>query len=412
MPNCSARLVIHLEKNSELYAMSVDIILEKTDNKDRPFDLILFGATGFTGHLIARYLSEHADTEQITWAIAGRNADKLQAVRADMPGSKPEVVVADVNDPHSLRRMAGQTRVLMNAVGPFNRYGRGVVEACIAEGTHYLDITGEPSFVAEIYNELFESARHRGVCIVNCCGFDSIPADYAAWLTARALPVAEPKKLVTYLRTNASFSGGTLNTAIHAMHLHRQKKSVKTRIPRHAEAPRVPLAVHYNDRVGAWGIPMPVVDPHIVRRSAYRLPADYGVAVGYGQFFLRSSRWKVFKTLWPIAVAWLLVRFRWFRDWMERRFPPGDGPEAEQRAQARFEVICLGASATASAQTRFAGGDPGYDETAKMFSQAAFCLLEHLRTGSAKSGVLTPVEAFGMPLVDRLRAEGLEIELG
>lgn len=376
----------------------------------RTYDIILFGATGFTGQLIAQYLSLHANAENIRWAVAGRNHEKLKQLELPKGGSTPGMIIADVEDLESLRKMATQTAVLMNAAGPFNWYGRQVVEVCIEAGTHYLDITGEPSFVADIYNNLNENAVKNGVCVVNCCGFDSIPADYAAWLAARELPTELPKTLRSFVRTNAAFSGGTFSTAIHALHMESQKKSIKTRLPRHPDAPKVPRKIHFNRNINAWAIPMPVVDPHIVRRSAYRMPDDYGDAVGYGQFFVRSSFYKMVKTIVPLAVMFYLVRIPACRRWLFRKFRPGTGPDAARRAASKFEVTCIGEAGGHRSKIIFSGGDPGYDETAKMFSQAAFCMLDLQRKGSLKPGVLTPVEAFGMPLAERLRAEGLVIQ--
>lgn len=377
----------------------------------RKYDIILFGATGFTGTLIANYISMHTQQEAITWAIAGRDTSKLAHIASSLPeANRPDIIIADIKDAGSLGIMAAQCKILMNAVGPFNWYGRDVVKACIDHGSHYLDITGEPSFVADIYNHYYDEAVKKEVCIVNCCGFDSIPADYAAWLTAKKLPLQEPKAIRSYIWTNAMFSGGTLTTAIQALHMEVQKTSVKTKIPRHPDAPKVPLKIHKNKDIKLWAIPMPVVDPHIVKRSAHRLPGDYGTAVSYGQFFTRNSMLKVVNTVVPVVSAMVLVRFKYFRDKMFKKFAPGTGPSIERRAKSKFEVICVGTSTTQKATTVFSGGDPGYNETAKMFSQAAFTLLDSIKAQSVQFGVLTPVEAFGMPLVERLKREGISIQ--
>jgi short subunit dehydrogenase-like uncharacterized protein len=376
----------------------------------RKYDIILFGASGFTGQLVAAYLSLHASKENIRWAMAGRDEHKLNDVLASLPDSKPEIILADIKDDVSLQTMTAQGVLLMNAVGPFNWFGKSVVKACIASGTHYLDITGEPSFVADIYNNYFQSAIENQTTIVNCCGFDSIPADYAAWLTAMKLPKNEPKKLMGYIRTNATFSGGTLTTAVHALHMETKKSSVKTKIRKHPDAPKIALKVHYSKDVNAWVIPMPVVDPHIVKRSAFRLKDDFGEAISYGQFFVRSSFVKVVKTVVPILSAILLVRFKFFRQRLFDKFKPGTGPDAVRRSKTKFEAICVGTTTTATARTVFSGGDPGYNETAKMFSESAFTLLDKVKNNTIGYGVLTPVEAFGIELVHRLRREGIVIE--
>ena len=377
---------------------------------DRKYDIVLFGATGFTGKLVAQYLSKHAYTENISWAIAGRDAEKLIDVSNTLSENKPAIITADINDVISLRNMVSQTKILMNTVGPFNIYGKDVVTSCIESGTHYLDITGEPSFVADLYNNHFQSATGYKACIVNCCGFDSIPADFASWLTAKKLPLHEPKALKGYIRTNATFSGGTLTTALQALHMEVKKESIKTKIRRHPDAPKIPLKVHFSKDINGWAIPMPVVDPHIVKRSAYRLPGDYGEAVSYGQFFVRSSFSKVLKTVVPIVMASFLVRFKGFRDRLYKKFKPGTGPDEMRRANTKFEAICVGTSTTSSARTVISGGDPGYNETAKMFSQSAFTLLDKIKNNTIAYGVFTPVEAFGEELIHRLRREGIWIE--
>lgn len=374
------------------------------------YGIVLFGATGFTGRITAHYLSEHVAGEGISWAIAGRDRDKLKALADQLTRQKPGIIVADTSDRTSLEGMTSQAVVVMNAVGPFNMYGKGVIEACLHTGTHYTDITGEPSFVAETYLACHEKAKEKNLCIVNCCGFDSIPADYAAWLTAKKLPPELPKLLKAYIRTNATFSAGTFTTAIQALYLESTGKTVKVKIKRHPDAPRQKLKIHFSKDIQAWAIPMPVVDPHIVRRSISRLPEEYGEAVSYSQYFVRSSLGKVLKTVLPIGAAMFLVKFRRFRNWMFSRLQSGTGPSEERRANSRFEVICVGTAGSSTARTVISGGDPGYNETSKIFSQAAFTLLDKIKNHTVTYGVLTPVEAFGTDLVHRLCREGLSIE--
>ncbi len=376
----------------------------------RTYDIILFGATGFTGQITAEYISHHAIKENITWAIAGRNKEKLEALHLSISGQKPDILVADINNPAHLHEIISQGHVVMNAAGPFALYGLPVVNACISASTHYLDITGEPSFVAQVYDDFFYKAEAQKVCIVNCCGFDSIPADYAAWLTAKALPHNLPKSLYGFVRTNATFSGGTLTTAINALHNDALKVSYKTKIPRHPDAPKIPLKIHYNKDVNYWALPMPVVDPHIVKRGIYRMPKDYGEATSYAQFWLSKNFMKVVKTIIPIAITMIGIKFKPFREMLLRKFQPGTGPDAERRSKSKFEVICIGKSGEKTAKTTFSGGDPGYDETSKMFSQAAFALNQKRKIGTITYGVLTPVEAFGNDLVTRLKNEGIKIE--
>lgn len=382
----------------------------KIKNEDKKYDIILLGATGFTGQITAKYLSEQADKESITWAIAGRNRQKLEILRDSLSHNLPEICVADVDDKNSLAALTEQTHILMNAAGPFSQYGEPVVHSCVLTGTHYLDITGEPSFVAKIYDDYFYKAETQNVCIVNCCGFDSIPADFAAWLTAKALPRELPKKLYGFVKTNATFSGGTLTTAVHAIHNDALKVSYKTKIPKHPDAPKIPLKIHYNKDVQHWALPMPVVDPHIIKRSIYRLPEDYGQATTYAQFWLSSTFLKALKTIIPIAIAMVGIRFEFFRNRLLKKFQPGTGPDAVKRAKSKFEVVCLGTNGDNTVKTVFSGADPGYDETAKMFSQSAFVLHNKRKNKTLTYGVLTPVEALGEDLIKRLKEEQMVIK--
>jgi short subunit dehydrogenase-like uncharacterized protein len=379
---------------------------------ERPYDVLLFGATGFTGQLVAEQLARNAAGENCRLALAGREMAKLETLRASLPDSGRDIglLTADVRDPDALRQLAAQGRVLISTVGPYNWYGEAVVRACLAAGTHYLDITGEPAFVNRVFSTCHQEAMEKGLCLVNCCGFDSIPADLGAWLTARALPREAPKAVRAYLRTNAAFSGGTWTTAIHALYQRSREKQRTSSGPRHPDAPRMDLRIHYRKDLQRWAIPMPVVDPHIVKRSARHLPADYGEAFSYGQFFTVGSLWRVLQIVVPIGLVMLLVRFGPVRRWLFGRFPPGTGPDPEKRARSRFEVRVFGEGGGHRAETTIAGGDPGYDETAKMLSQSAFVLLQRHREGRLVPGVRTPVEAFGQDLVQRLRNRGIRIE--
>jgi saccharopine dehydrogenase (NAD+, L-glutamate forming) len=376
---------------------------------DKKYDIVLLGATGFTGKLIAEYLQRHQKKENISLAFAGRNAQKLEQDLSGIPLEGISVEICDIQDPEQLTALTKNTKILMNAVGPFSFTGRQVIEACIQNKTHYLDITGEPSFVSDVYVRYHEAATEAGVCIINCCGFDSIPADLTTWLTAKQLPHDQPMILDGFVRTNAQFSGGTLNTAIEMLYRESKKTSAKFRVPRHPDTPKPKMRVHYNADIKAWAIPMPVVDPHIVKRSIYKMPLEFGYATAYRQFFVRSSFFKMVKTIMPVLFALLLAKYSWFRKYMKQKFPPGTGPSEAQRAASKFEFMCIGRSGDKKVTTTLSGGDPGYNETAKMFSLSAFTLLTKIRAGNNRSGVCTPSEALGQQLVDRLIAEGINI---
>ncbi len=375
------------------------------------YHLTLFGATGFTGRITAAYIAKHAEREGLTWAIAGRSEAALYELRESLVGVKPDVIVADIRDKGSLRAMTASTKVLMNAVGPFALYGPDVVAACLDSGTHYLDITGEPEFLNRCFVRHGKEAEAKGVTIVNACGFDSIPADFTTWLAVKELPADVPKSVRCYVSTNATFSGGTLNTAVQSVLNKRTgKRQDVVKYPKHPDAPKIDRGIQFNKFFGKWALPMPVADIHIVRRSAMRMPDEYGAAFSYAQFFLARSFGAMVSLISRVMVLFTFIRFSWFRNWIYKKYSPGTGPSPEKRANSRFSVTAIAETIHGQTSTvEISGGDPGYDETAKFFAESAFCLLEKQRKNTLKHGVLTPVEAMGMELVKRLEKAGIGI---
>ena len=188
----------------------------------RRYDFVLFGATGFTGRLTALYLAQHAPP-QARWALAGRSADKLQKILAEVSARQPagaapvDVVVADVQDAQALRAVAESTRVIVTTVGPYILHGEPLVAACAAAGTHYLDLTGEPEFVDTMWMRHHDEAVRSAAKLVHACGFDSIPHDLGAYFTVRQLPRNVPIRMHAYVSARGTFSAGTYHSAVHAM---------------------------------------------------------------------------------------------------------------------------------------------------------------------------------------------------
>ena len=199
--------------------MSAD---QRDRESQRDLDIVLFGATGFTGGLTADYLAAHAPAG-LRWAIAGRNADKLEAVRRRLAdsgsaaGADVEVLVADASDPAALSDVARRTRVVITTIGPYLQHGDPLVAACAEAGTDYVDLTGEPEFVDRMYLAHHQRATETGARLVHCCGFDSIPHDLGAQFTRQHLPADQPARVRGVVRSNAAFSGGTFHSALGQM---------------------------------------------------------------------------------------------------------------------------------------------------------------------------------------------------
>ncbi|MEV5782669.1 saccharopine dehydrogenase family protein [Streptomyces sp. NPDC048448] len=382
--------------------------MSRAKETDRAYDIVLFGATGFVGALTAEYLAAHAP-EGLRWAIAGRDRKKLERLRERLPGT-PDVIRADVSDPASLRELARGARVVATTVGPYIVHGEELVAACADAGTDYLDLTGEPEFVDLMYVRHDARARETGARLVHACGFDSVPHDLGAYFTVRQLPEGVPLRVDGFVRTQAMFSGGTFASALTQFARGRQiltaardrgrhePRLMERRVSAPVSAPR------YAKEVGAWALPLPTIDPQIVQRSARALQR-------YGPDF-RYRHYAAVQRL-PIAVGGVAAVGAVFaaaqlppaRRWLSDRIKPGEGPSAARRARSWFSVRFVGEGGGQRVFTEVAGGDPGYDETAKMFAESALSLAFDDLPRTA--GQVTTAVAMGDALIARLRAAGI-----
>lgn len=259
---------------------------------DRPYDIVLFGATGFTGALTAEYLAGHADPGT-RWALAGRNEAKLAAVRERLVKIDPAcaelpLLHADATDAASIDAIAESARVVISTVGPYVKYGEPLVAACARAGTDYADITGEPTFVDRMYVKYHREAVRNEARIVHACGFDSIPHDLGAYFTVKQLPEGVPLHVEGFVRVRGAASGGTLHSAVGIfgdaagmLRAERERRRVEDRpAGRRIRISRAPVP---KARVGdGWTLPLPTIDPQIIVRSAAALDR-YGPAFSYGQ---------------------------------------------------------------------------------------------------------------------------------
>lgn len=392
------------------------------DAGDRPFDLVLFGATGFTGGLTAEYLADHAP-EGLRWALAGRNQKKLEAVRQrlaerDWKLETLPLLHADTSDPASLDELAGQARVVVTTVGPYMEYGEPLVAACAKAGTDYLDLTGEPEFVDRMYVAHHETAAASGARIVHACGFDSIPHDLGAYFTIQQLaadgPITTPVTMRGVVRAGGMPSGGTFASALTVMSRAKQtrdamkaRKAVEPR-PEGRRSKAVPGKPHKDRLLGYWLLPAPLLDPLIVARSGAALSS-------YGPDF-RYSHYAGTKTL-PFAVGGTLgvgaiaaaAQIPPLREFLKRRVPQGEGPSETRREKSWFTVDLVGETDGRTVHTRVSGGDPGYSETSKMLAEAAMCIA--LDENPPTVGQVTTAQAMADALLARLQAAGIEFSV-
>jgi short subunit dehydrogenase-like uncharacterized protein len=378
---------------------------------ERTFDVVVFGATGFTGELVAEYLARRAPNGT-RWALGGRNQGKLSALRERLQSERcppQDVLFVDVSDVGSLVSMARSTRVVLSTVGPYALFGMPVVEAAIEGGADYVDITGEPAFVHEVIAKCDDRARERGVRIVNCCGFDSIPHDLGALFTAEQLPRGLPMSIEAYVRSHAGMSGGTWHSAINAMaglrHA-RKGKGVRRRPSEGRKVRGLPQRIHFSKDVGAWAVPLPTIDPEVVLRSARELDV-FGPDFRYGHYARMKTMRSVAMSVIGVGSIALLAQTKPTRALLEKVRPQGEGPSAEQRKKSWFEVTFVGTADHHRVVTTVSGGDPGYGETSKMISESALCLAHDRDALPARAGVLTTAVAMGTHLRKRLEEAGI-----
>jgi saccharopine dehydrogenase (NAD+, L-glutamate forming) len=381
---------------------------KSTPTATRPYDVVLFGATGYTGGLMADYLATAKDDVRV--AIAGRDRAKLDQIADRMAahGRRPGVLFADIGDSASIEAMAASTTTVLTTVGPYEKYGDVTVGACVAAGTHYADITGEPTFVARIEREWGALAAERGLKTVSCCGFDSVPHDLGVFYTLKFLPRDRPVEIRGYVRAGGNVSGGTWHSLLGAFEDQSATRAAM-RLPRIASnktLKRLSGPVGRVGKVGAWVVPLPTIDGRVILRSAQEID-DYPPEFAYGHFMRMRSPLKAIGLVAGVGALGAAVKIGPARNWLRGRIKPGQGPTEEQRARGKFEVTFVARSGNTELCTRVSGGDPGYAETAKMASECALSLALDGEKLPKRFGVISPAAAMGDALLDRLQRAGI-----
>ncbi|HEX5929928.1 MAG TPA: saccharopine dehydrogenase NADP-binding domain-containing protein [Solirubrobacterales bacterium] len=384
----------------------------------RKYDLVLFGGTGFTGGLTADYLAANAP-EGLRWALVGRNRAKLEAVKERLAAAapsapQPDLIEADAGDRAALDEVAASTRVVATTVGPYALYGEPLVAACAAAGTDYTDLTGEPEFVDRTWVRYHAEAERTGARLVHCCGFDSIPHDLGAYFTVKQLPEGVPLTVNGYVRSNASFSGGTFHSAINAfgrarqtMAVAKERRRAEAR-PTGREVHSAPARLRRNPELGGWTAPLPTIDGPIVRRSAAALDR-YGPNFSYGHNLVAKHLSSLAGLGLGVGAVSVLAPLPPTRKLLLKIKDPGEGPDAGTRERSWFKVTFVGEGGGSRVVTRVAGGDPGYTETAKMLAESTLCLAFDELPETA--GQVTTATAMGDALIERLQRAGMTFEV-
>jgi short subunit dehydrogenase-like uncharacterized protein len=400
------------------------------------FDVVVFGATGFTGRLVAEYLNgRYGAGGPVAWAMAGRSRAKLEAVRGlvGVPAAVP-LLEADASDPASLAALVRQAKVVISTVGPYQRHGEPLLAACAQAGTDYVDLCGEPAWMAGMIPRHDAAARASGARIVFSCGFDSIPFDLGVvFLQDEAMrrlgaPLVRVRGRVRSMK--GGFSGGTLASLLATVEaLGRDPSLARVLADPFAltpgfRGPRQPWSAgaEYDEAARSWSVPfvMAPINTKNVHRTHALLGHPWGRDFAYDERLLagdgeagerRARRLVRRERVRNALLAWAPTRA------LLRRFAlpkPGEGPGREERERGRYEIAFIGDAADGRRLVATVKGerDPGYGSTSRIVAEAALCLAQTDRARTA-GGIWTPGAAMGLALLPRLTERaGLAFAIG
>jgi len=385
---------------------------------DKPFDIVIFGASGYTGRLVAEYLAaEYGDTD-LTWAMAGRSLDKLASVRTEMGISDAVALLeVDVDNPASVSEMVDACRVVITTVGPYQLYGDELVKQCAERGTDYVDLTGEPSWMHETIARFSEAAKLSGARIVHSCGFDSIPFDLGVYLLQQHAiektgePIATVKGRVRAM--NGTFSGGTIASMRATMASAKANPAIiqvltnPFALTEGFTGPEQPagMAPQYDEELQSWSAPfiMAPINTKNIHRSNFLMAHRYGEDFRYDEMLLTGDGDQGKAAAEFVAKDDSVAK---------SNLQPGEGPSKEERENGNYDAIFAGQACTGDLMISSVQGDrdPGYGSTSKMLAEAAMCLLHNPELASG--GLWTPAAAMGDALIERLQAHaGLTFQI-
>lgn len=385
------------------------------------FDIIVYGATGFTGRLVAEYLVQAYGDGSVRWAMAGRSLTKLQEVRDEIgaPADTP-LITANADDPASLKAMVARTKVVISTVGPYQLYGEPLLAACAANGTGYVDLCGEPAWMRHMIDRYGPEAQASGARIVFSCGFDSIPFDLGVYVLEQAAvakfgrPAPRVKGRIRVMK--GTFSGGTFASARATMAAAAKDPGILGLMidpfaltPGH-KGPSQPKGIipEYDAAVGGWVAPfiMAAINTKNVHRTNFLLDGRYGSDFVYDEMMIaglgdmgRAAAEAIAK-MNPMAG--------------DKGPKPGEGPSKEERDAGHYDILFIGEMPDGGRVEAVVTGDkdPGYGSTSKMIAESALCLVQDVAE-QGNGGIWTPGALMAEPLIERLKAKaGLTFTAG
>ena len=391
---------------------------------DKDIDIIIYGATGFTGQLCVKYF-QSLET-QAKWAIAGRNQEKLRKV-AEENLAEVEILIADSDDEVALDNLTLRAKVILSTAGPFHRYGSKLVASCVKNNTHYVDITGENFWVKGLIENHHEEAARKGIRIIPSCGFDSIPSDLGTFFAAKSLgkPI---KRIESFHSYEGGASGGTLETMFSMGELDLGDDLTNPFLLNPEDSYSNEQKQLSGDRVGiskkpeikAWSGPfiMATANTRVVRRSEALLALrqeSYGSNFTYQEHAYHKSWLSAVSSLLLTGLS-VLVLLSPLKRLVKPFLPkPGEGPSEAVQENGWFDCKFIAESedGTKSVFNMNGKGDPGYKVTSKLVSECALCLIEDIEElpgGREYGGVLTSASGLGHSLISRLTKAGIDFK--
>ncbi len=379
-----------------------------TNPPQMQYDIVVFGASGYTGKLVAEYLAHEYKDDGLRWALAGRSVPKLEAIRDEMEIPKStKILTVDANDPDSVIRMVQSTKIVITTVGPYQLYGEELIKQCSKHGTDYVDLSGEPSWMQQTIANYSDAARASGARIIHSCGFDSIPFDLGIYylqqhsIEKTGKPISTVKGRVRAM--NGTFSGGTIasmRATIAAVRADPKLIKILSNpysLAEDLEGVEQPSGniPQYDNELGSWSAPfvMAPINTKNIHRSNFLLNHLYGKDFRYDEMLLTGDG----------EQGKVAAEFVAKDDSLGKsQLSPGDGPSKEERENGNYDLLFLGQNCEGNLMIGSVQGDkdPGYGSTSKMLSEAAMCLLKNPNLTSG--GVWTPAAAMSKALIARL----------
>lgn len=395
-------------------------------SEKKEFDVIIWGATGFTGRLVAEYyLKQYGLDGELKWAMAGRSQAKLEQVRSSLGNESVPLIVADSHNVKSLNEMVKRAKVICTTVGPYAKYGNELVAACVEHGVDYCDLAGETQWIRRMIDQHNEAAEKSGSRIVHCCGFDSIPSDMGTYFIQREAKAVRgeycQKVDMRLTAIKGGFSGGTFASMNNVMLEASENPEVsKVIFNPYGLNPKGEMSgpdkadlqsVKFDSNIDSWIMPfiMAAINTRVVRRSHALNGYPYGDDFCYDEAMVSgkgfSGRMKGYAGLVTLGLMMAGKPGSFYKKVLNKFFPaPGEGPNKAEREAGFWGFTVVGTFKDGEIITAKITGDrdPGYGSTSKMLGESAACLAQDKTPNSMKSGVLTASTAMGDALLERL----------